>query len=97
MKPVVDIGLPDLDEEQIDALAEACEKQITSFILNEIPSKSIDELSISCTLDLDDELHLAIDIDIIQKYSTGQNLEEITNRASEYASDWLERQLKEMK
>ena len=97
MPPVVDIGLPPLDEETLNALAEECEKAVTDFILNDIPSKSIDELSISCILNLDDELELIIDIDLVQKYDTGHDLEAVSNRASEYASEWLEQQIKGMK
>ena len=97
MKPVVDIGLPELDEDTLNALTEECETELSSFILNEIPGKSIEELSITCILELEEELQLTIDIDIVQKYDTGHDLEEVSNRASDYASDWLEQRLKEMK
>ncbi len=97
MKTVVDIGLPDIDEDEIGTLTEECEREITNFILNEIPSKSIDDLSISCTLELEKELDLTIDIEIIQKYDTGHDLESIIEKALIYASEWLEARLKEMK
>ena len=97
MPSVVDIGLPELDEEKLDALTEECEQEITTFILNSIPSKSIDEFSVSCILELETDLSLTVDIDIVQKYETGQDLESIINRASEYASEWLEQTLKGMK
>lgn len=97
MNPVVDIGLPNLDAMQIDSLAEDCEKEASTFILNEVPSKSIDDLSISCILDLEEELELTIDIDIVQKYETGHDLEDVMNRTSAHVFEWLERKLRGMK
>ncbi len=96
MNPVVEVGLPVLDEEIIDTLAEECEQEVTRFILDEIPAKSIETLLITCTLEFDKELHLTIEIDVDQKYETGQDLDVITTRASEHVSEWLEKRLREM-
>ena len=97
MNPVVDIGLPDLDEDTLDSLAEECEEEVTNFILREIPPKSIEELTISCSLNLEQELQLDIEVDIVQKYDTGHDLEKVINQASEFGSDWLEQKLRGMK
>ncbi|MFW9908713.1 MAG: DUF3194 domain-containing protein [Candidatus Thorarchaeota archaeon] len=98
MSPVVEIGLPQLDEEKVGQLAENCEQEISNYILSVVPSKSIEEMSISCVLEIaDEQLNVNIDVDIIQKYDTGQDLEEIIENASEHGAKWLEGKLLELK
>lgn len=97
MKPIVEIGLPELDEERIGQLAEQCEQEISKFIFDRIPQKSIEELSVSCSLNLTDILDLDIMIEITQKYDTGINLDDVIESASDYGSMWLEKRLMELK
>jgi len=97
MPHVVDIGLPRLDEEQIDALAEDCEQEITRFILHEIPSKSIEDMTVTCILEFEQQLDLSIEIEITQKYDSGHVLESVIERASQYGYDWFEKRLLELK
>ena len=97
MTDPVEIGLPSLSEEDIERLAESCELQVTEFIFGILPMKSIEDLSVVCSLELTNVLDLTIDIDIIQKYDTNHDLDEIIGKAIEYGSEWLEKQLLEMK
>ena len=97
MSPVIDIGLPDLSSDQLDSLTEECENEISEYILKEIPGKSLEDFFVICMLELEDELHLTIDINIVQRYDTGHNLEEVIDNASQFGSDWLEKRLKELK
>ncbi len=97
MSPVIDIGLPDLSDDQLDNLVEECENEVSEYILKEIPGKSLEDFFVTCMLELDEELHLTIDINIVQRYDTGHNLNEIIEKASQYGSDWLEKRLKELK
>ncbi|TFG07629.1 DUF3194 domain-containing protein [Candidatus Thorarchaeota archaeon] len=98
MRPIADeIGLPDLSEEQIEILAEACEARVTDYILDKIPKKSIEELSVSCTLQLGEQLDVDIDIDLSQKYEVGSDLDDLLSEAAEYGTAWLENRLRELK
>ncbi|NHJ12478.1 MAG: DUF3194 domain-containing protein [Candidatus Thorarchaeota archaeon] len=92
-----EIGLPELSEEQIEILAEECEAKITEFILGKIPKKSISELTVICSLQLEDQLDLDIDIDLSQNYDSGSDLDDILSEAAEYGTAWLEKRLKELK
>lgn len=97
MKPPVDVGLPSLDSSEIEILAEKCEEEITAFIFQRIPQKSIEEMTVSCALEMNEQLNLEIEIEINQKYDTGHELENIIEKAADYGSDWLEGRLREMK
>ena len=97
MKPIVEIGLPDLHAEDLDVLIEGCEQEVSEFILESIPSKSISELSVSCSLELNSELDLDFQITLIQQYDTGHNLDELINQAMDLGAKWLEKRLVEMK
>ena len=92
-----EIGLPSLNDEQIESLAEKCEDEITKFILAKIPKKSVAEISVSCILDFDEELDVEVQVDLEQSYDTGHQLDEILNAATQYGTEWLENRLKEMK
>jgi hypothetical protein len=93
----VEIGLPSLDDQRIESLAEECEDKITKFILDKIPKKSVAEISVSCILEFDEELDVDIQIDLEQSYDTGDQLDEVLDAASRYGTEWLERRLKELK
>jgi hypothetical protein len=97
MKIIAEIGLPPLSEDEIAQLAEECEKEITEYILRQVPKKSIEELSISCSLQLTTELDLDTQVEILQKYSTGHDLTFVVDSAVEFGADWLERRLVELK
>ena len=97
MKPIVKIGLPDLQAEDLDVLIEGCEQEVSDFILESIPSKSISELSVSCSLELNSELDLDFQVTLIQQYDTGHSLDELINQAMDHGAVWLEKRLVEMK
>ena len=98
MKLVVDdIGIPRISEEELELLAEKCENEICQFIFHLIPAKSIEELSVSCSLELNNNLDLDVQIDLTQKYETTQSLNEIVQKATEHGVQWLDKQLREMK
>lgn len=98
MKPVVDkIGIPHLSEEEVELLAENCEDEISKFLFQMIPPKSIEELIVSCTLELKEELELDVQIDLVQKYDTGQSLNELIQQAIEHGVQWFDQKLLEMK
>jgi hypothetical protein len=92
------IGLPELTEEVIEQLAEDCETQISRFILKKIPQKSIDTLSVSCTLELlNGQLDLDVQVEIDQLFDTSQSLDDLLQEATNFGVEWLESQLTEMK
>lgn len=98
MRPKADeIGLPNLSEEQLEILAETCEAKITEYILDRIPKKSIAELTVSCSLQLSDQLDIDIDIDVSQNYESGSDLDDLLSEAAEHGTVWLETRLKELK
>ncbi|MHA1770850.1 MAG: DUF3194 domain-containing protein [Candidatus Thorarchaeota archaeon] len=97
MSGVIDIGLPPLSAEDIESLAEECELEVTRYILQLVPEKSISELSVVCTLDLGTTLTFDIELDVAQKYDTGCSLDEILEQAAVHAQEWLETRLQEMK
>ncbi|MFW9848953.1 MAG: DUF3194 domain-containing protein [Candidatus Thorarchaeota archaeon] len=96
MTPVVEIGLPELDEEQLNSLVEECEQEISNFILSKIPVKSVEDLTVVCIFELSDQLDVSIEIDVSQKYDTGHNLEELIEKATQHGYEWLEKQLREL-
>ncbi len=93
----VEIGLPDLSADIIERLTEECEEELTRFILEKVPQKSVDELLVSCILELTTQLDIDIEINIVQKYDTGVSLDQLIESASEYGTEWLETRLREMK
>ena len=98
MSVVIDIGLPDISEDIIEQLAEECELQVTDFIKNQVPEKSIDALFVACSLNLSDgQLDVNLDIDISQAFDTGHDLDDLLQDAMDCGVEWLERKLMEMK
>ncbi len=92
-----EIGLPLLSEDDLESLAEACENEVTNYLLSRIPQKSIEELSVSCSLEFTNKLDVDIAIDISQKYDNGQDLDVLVTQAAEFGMSWLEKELREMK
>ena len=98
MSAIIDIGLPDISEDIIEQLAEECESQVTEFIKGKIPEKSIDTLFVTCSLNLlDGQLDVNLDIDISQAFDTGQDLDDLLQKAIDCGVEWLEKKLMEMK
>lgn len=97
MTPVLEIGLPDLSDESIEELAEACERAITEYILDKLSDKSIEDLSVSCTLQLIDQLDVELDIMVSQKYGTVEDLDQLIDDAITHGVNWLENRILEMK
>ena len=98
MSTIIDIGLPDLSEDIIEQLAEECEVQVSDFIKNKVPEKSLDVLFITCSLNLlDGQLDVNIDIDISQAFDTGHDIDDLLQEAVDCGVEWLEKKLMEMK
>jgi hypothetical protein len=98
MSVIIDIGLPDISEDIIEQLAEECEVQVTEFIKNKVPEKSIDVLFVTCSLNLlDGQLDVNLDIDISQAFDTGYDLDDLLQEAVDCGVEWLENKLMEMK
>ena len=97
MNPIIEIGLPNLQAEDVEELVEACEQEVSEFILNILPRKSVEELSVSCILDLNDLLDLDFEIAISQLYDTGHILDDVISQAMDHGAKWLEIRLTEMK
>lgn len=97
MSTVLRIGLPELSAEDIADLAELCEEHITGYIFEKLGSKSIEEMTVTCILELEDGLQLDVQIDIEQKFETGHDLDALLDEATQNGVKWLEKQLMEMK
>ncbi len=98
MSIIIDIGLPDISEDIIEQLAEECEVQVSDFIKNKVPEKSLDVLFITCSLNLlDGQLDVNLDIDISQAFDTGHDLDTLLQEAVDCGVEWLEKKLMEMK
>ncbi len=97
MSPVFEIGLPDLSEEDIETLVEECEVEITNFIFNLVPAKSVEEFNVSCSLHLEDKLDLDVEINLAQGYNSGHSLDSVIEKATEHAVKWLESRILELK
>ncbi len=98
MSAIIDIGLPDISEDIIEQLAEECEVQVSDFIKNKVPEKSLDVLFITCSLNLlDGQLDVNLDIDISQAFDTGHDLDTLLQEAVDCGVEWLEKKLMEMK
>ena len=98
MNPEIDaIGIPPLSEEELEQLAEECEDEVSTFLFEKLPSKSIEELAVSCVLELSDKLDVDIQIDLVQKYETGHFLDKLVQEAIEHGVNWLDQKLMELK
>jgi len=98
MSTIIDIGLPDISEDIIEQLAEECEVQVSDFIKNKVPEKSLEVLFITCSLNLEDgQLDVNLDIDISQAFDTGHDLDDLLQEAIDCGVEWLEKKLMEMK
>ena len=98
MSPTLSTGLPDLSEEAIEKLAEACEAEVSKFILKRIPEKSIDTMFVSCSLEfVDKQLDLEVQLEISQLFDTGYSLDDLLQEATDFGVAWFENQLTEMK
>ena len=98
MSIIIDIGLPDISEDIIEQLAEECEVQVSDFIKNKVPEKSLDILFITCSLNLlNGQLDVNLDIDIGQAFDTGHNLDDLLQESVDCGVEWIEKKLMEMK
>ncbi len=97
MNPVIEIGLPELSESDLEQLTEECEAAITQYIFDKVPKKSISELTVTCILDLDETLEFEVQLDLAQEYDTGHSLDDILEGANKFGTEWLEKWLAEMK
>jgi len=97
MNPIIEIGLPKLQDQDIEDLAEACEQEVSEFIMNMLPPKSVEDLSVSCILDLNELLNIDFEIAISQLYDTGHNLDDVISQSIDHGTKWLEARLTEMK
>ena len=98
MSTIIDIGLPAISEDIIEQLAEECEVQVSDFIKNKVPEKSLAVLFITCSLNLQNgQLDVNLDIDISQAFDTGYDLDDLLQEAVDCGVEWLEKKLMEMK
>ena len=98
MSPLLSIGLPEISVEVIEKLTEDCEAQISDFIVKKIPSKTIESMFVSCTLELENgQLDLDVQIELSQVFDTGHSLDDLLQEATDFGVEWLENQLTEMK
>jgi len=97
MSDSVDLGLPELTDEQIEQLTEECQEEVTRYVLSMVPQKSLSELSVVCTIDFETQLNLRVEIDISQEYDTGHSVDDITDQAARHGAEWLEKRLRELK
>ncbi len=97
MKKSVDIGLPALPDEIIERLAEECEQEATSFIMKRLPSKSIEHMSVTCLLSMNDQLDFEIGFDIALHYDMGISLDSLLEECAEHVTTILEQRLKGLK
>ncbi|MBD3407895.1 MAG: DUF3194 domain-containing protein [Candidatus Lokiarchaeota archaeon] len=98
MSPLLEIGLPNLSDTEIEKLAEECENEVTQYILEQVPKKSLEQIVVVCMFELSSgQLDISIDIDIIQRYETNHNLNEIINDAITHGISWIEEELQGMK
>ncbi|MFX1481992.1 MAG: DUF3194 domain-containing protein [Promethearchaeota archaeon] len=98
MCPVLSIGLPKLSSEVIEKLTEECENQISGYIFEKIPEKSIETMFVSCVLELKNgQLDLDVQIELNQVYDTGHSLDDLLQEATDFGVEWLEKQLTEMR
>ncbi len=97
MNPVIEIGLPKLQDQDLEDLVEACEQEVSEFILKILPPKSVEELSVSCILDLNELLNVDFEIAISQLYDTGHVLDDVISQSVDHGTKWLENRLTEMK
>ena len=92
----IEIGLSPMTEDEIESLAEQCEIEVSTYLLKQIPQKSIDEFQVTCILEMSGKLDVDIIIDISQKYTTSESLDALVNEAVEFGMNWLETRLREM-
>ena len=98
MSPLLSIGLPEISEEVIEQLTEDCEAQISNFIIKKIPAKTIENMFVSCILELENgQLDLDVQIELSQVFDTGHSLDDLLQEATNFGVEWLENQLTEMK
>ena len=97
MNPVIEIGLPKLQDQDLEDLVEACEQEVSEFILKILPPKSVEELSVSCIIDLNELLNVDFEIAISQLYDTGHVLDDVILQSVDHGTKWLENRLTEMK
>ncbi len=97
MTPVLEIGLPEISEDRIEELTEACEREVTEYLLERLTEKSIEDLSVICTLQLSEQLDVELDVMVSQKYATIDDLNQLIEDAIAHGVNWLEMRLLEMK
>ena len=93
----VEIGLSPMSDDEIESLAEQCEIEVSTYLLKQIPQKSIDEFHVTCILETSEKLDVDITVDISQKYTTSERLEDLINEAIKFGMNWLETRLRGMK
>ena len=93
----IEIGVPDLNEDQLEELTIFLEQEVQKRIFKRIKPKYIENFNLDIVLEKNEDLSLKIDLEIAAINISAKNIDELINSALQSAADSLEQKLQSLK
>lgn len=95
---IVDLGLPELSDEQIEELCEIVEKTAREHILSKVSAKQTEELNISVEAEGSRPVNLTVEVHVsLTPLMRSLDVQKLANEAIEKAFSSAEKYLRELK
>jgi len=92
----VEIGLPELSDEQIVELAELGERIAREYVLSKLPAKKVYDLDVSVQIEGEKPLTVTVDVGVRLASSARVDPEELAREAAKKAMEAIEARLREL-
>jgi len=94
VKLVEELGLPELDSEQIETLCTVAEEAARKYVFSKVSSKKVERLNISVEAEGERPLSLTVDVDValspsLKDYDVDQLVKEAVKEALKASDDYL--------
>ena len=94
MKLVEEMGLPELNSEQIETLCAAAEEAARNYVFSKVSPKKVERMNISAEAEGERPLSLTVDVDIalspsLKDYDVDQLVKEAVKEALKASDDYL--------
>jgi hypothetical protein len=97
VKLVQDIGIPELTEDQMQALSEIAEKAARDYVLSKVPQRKISTLNITVETVGSKPVTVAVDVELVlSPLMKAYNAEKLANEAAEKALEAVEQYFREL-
>ena len=93
---VVDIGLPELTDEQVLEVVEAGERAAREYVLSRLPAKKVYDMGVCIQVEGGLPLTVTVDVELRVASSAGLDPDELAREAAKRAMQAVEEKLREI-